>query len=199
MCWRSGVGGTRLIEVTADLPPRTVSVNLPKDFNQALGKRSHLARPGGMAGAEESSEAALLTRYARTVDAALRHTLVGQEAPLIVAASEPLASIYRRISTYPHTSVEVIAGSADDTPDHVLATEARKILDRIYVGEIEELQIALRHPGRAGARDLRRRAGGSRRDFRSDRYDDGRYGRLRLRACIRRRRRGHFPIASPTA
>jgi hypothetical protein len=30
----------------------------------------------------------------------LRETLAGQEAPLIVAAAEPLASIYRRISRY---------------------------------------------------------------------------------------------------
>jgi hypothetical protein len=130
-----GIGATRLIEVTADLPPRPVSAGLPKDFSQALGKRSHVERHG-MAGSEESSEAALLTRYARTVDAALRHTLAGHEAPLVIAASEPLASIYRRVSTYPHTASAVIPGSADDTPDHVLAAEARKVLDGIYADEI---------------------------------------------------------------
>jgi hypothetical protein len=137
-----GIGSTRLIEVTADLPPQTISVSgLPKDFNKALGKRSHLERPGGMAGAEASSESALLTRYARTVDRALRHTLAGHEAPLIVAASEPLASIYRRVSSYPHTASEVIPGSADETPDHVLATAARKILDRIYAAEIKDFKV----------------------------------------------------------
>ena len=134
----TGIGSTRLIEVTADLPPATVSVSgLPRDFNQALGKRSHIERPGGMAGQEESSENALLTRYARTVDNALRHTLAGHETPLIIAAAEPMASIYRKVSSYPHTANDVISGSADDTPDHVLATEARKILDKIYAGEID--------------------------------------------------------------
>ncbi len=136
-----GIGSVRLIDVTADLPPATVSISgLPKDFNHALGKRSHLERPGGMAGPEASSEAALLTRYARTVDQALRHTLAGHEAPLIVAAAEPMASIYRRVSTYPHTAHEVIPGSADDTPDHVLATEARKILDKIYAEQIQDFK-----------------------------------------------------------
>ena len=38
---------------------------------------------------------------------------------------------------YPHTASAVIAGSADDTADHVLAAEARKILDKIYAGEIQ--------------------------------------------------------------
>ena len=133
-----GIGSTRLIEVTADLPPIPVSVHdLPKDFNQALGKRSHLERPGGMAGPEELSESALLTRYARKVDSALRGTLAAHETPLIVAAAEPMASIYRRVSTYPHTARDVIAGSADHTPDHVLAAEARRILDKIYAGEIQ--------------------------------------------------------------
>lgn len=134
----TGIGSTRLIEVTADLPPETVSVpGLPKDYYHALGKRSHLERPGGMSGQEESSENALLTRYARTIDNALRPALAGHDIPLIVAAAEPMASIFRKVSSYPHTAGAVISGSADNTPDHVLATEARKILDTIYAGEID--------------------------------------------------------------
>jgi hypothetical protein len=84
-------------------------------------------------------ENALLTRYARSVDEALRPVLSGHEQPLIVAAAEPLASVYRSVSSYPHTAAHVIVGSADHTPDHVLAAEARGVLDGIYAGELAAL------------------------------------------------------------
>lgn len=136
-----GIGAVRLVEVTADLPPETISVpGLPKNYSEARGKKSHLER-GAMGRHEEMSESALLTRYARSVDSALRHTLTGHEAPLIVAGTEPLASIYRRVSTYPYTVVETIPGSADHIPDHELAAPVRKILDKIYADEIEGFKV----------------------------------------------------------
>lgn len=131
------IGSARLIELTADLPAETVPTPaMPKDFYQALGRSSNLEK-GAMRGAEEMSESAMLARYARAVDQGLRDVLAGQEAPLIIAAAEPMASTFRRVSSYPNTASEVIAGSADDAPDHALATEARKVLDTIYAGEIE--------------------------------------------------------------
>ena len=136
-----GVGACRLIEVTADLPPHVVPVpDLPKDFNQALGKRSHTENRTAMSSGESTSESALLNRYARAVDQALRPVLSGHERPLIVAAAEPLGSIYRSVSTYPHTAETVIAGSPDHTPDHELAAATREILDGIYAGEIDALR-----------------------------------------------------------
>lgn len=133
------VGHCRLIELTADLPPHVVRVpDLPKDFNAALGKRSHLETKT-MGRSEAMSESALFTRYARVVDQALRPFLAGHERPLIVAAADPLASIYRSVSTYPHTAARAIPGSADHTPDHELAAEARRILDGIYAEEIGAL------------------------------------------------------------
>ena len=80
--------------------------------------------------------------------------LSGHARPLIVAAAEPLASVYRAVSTYPHTASEVIGGSADHTPDHELATAARGVLDGIYAAEIARLAalFAQREPqGRAVA------------------------------------------------
>src|SRR5574337_546369 len=131
------IGSARLIELTADLPAETVPTPaMPKDFYQALGRSSNLEK-GAMRGAEEMSESAMLARYARAVDQGLRDVLAGQEAPLIIAAAEPMASTFRRVSSYPNTASEVIAGSADNAPDHALAAEARKVLDTIYAGEIE--------------------------------------------------------------
>lgn len=134
------IGSVRLIEILADFPPNEVPVpDMPRDFNDALGKRSHIERGGGMRSGESTSEHAMLTRYARAVDQALRPVLTGHESPLIVAASEPLASIFRAVSRYPHTTGRVISGSADRTPDHELAAEARAVLDIVHAEQLAEV------------------------------------------------------------
>jgi hypothetical protein len=133
-------GAVRLIEVSADLPPHEVKVpGLPRDASQALGRRSHRARSGNMQSGEITSENALLTRYARAVEQALRPVLAGHERPLIVAGAEPMASIFRSVAAYPHVADQVIPGSADDTPDHELAARARELLDAIYAAQIAQL------------------------------------------------------------
>lgn len=135
-----GSGAVRLVEVDADLPPHTVNVpGLPKSAADALGRRSAKEKTGGMQGAQNSSESALLTRYARAVDQALRPVLTGHERPLIIAAAEPMASIFRSVCSYPHVARGVIAGSADHTPDHELAAAARGVLDSVYADDIKAL------------------------------------------------------------
>lgn len=150
-----GMGAVRLVEVDADLPPQEVKVpNLPKDMAGALGRRSHTPSTSEGRSGEETSEHALLSRYSRTVDQALRPVLAGDRRPLIVAATEPMASIYRSVSTYPHTARQVIPGSADHTPDHELAAAARGILDEVYADEIAalaELYTTREGQGRATA------------------------------------------------
>ncbi len=135
-----GMGHVRLVEVSPDLPPHTVAVpNLPRDMADALGRRNALAKKGPMAPASATSEHAQFTRYARAVDEALRPFLAGHERPLIVAAADPLASIFRAVSSYPHTAEAAIAGSADHTADHVLAADARGVLDGIYAADLAAL------------------------------------------------------------
>lgn len=147
------MGAVRLIEISADLPPHPVKVaDFPKGMADAIGSRTHTTRKGQMSSGEATSENALLTRYARTLDEALRPILSGHERPLIVAAAEPMASIFRSVSTYPHTLGESLGGSADHTADHVLAGEARSVLDRLYAADIAALAdlYATRHnQGRA--------------------------------------------------
>ena len=149
------MGGVRLVEVDADLPPHEVKVpGLPKDMASALGRSSHGERTGAGTSGDETSEHALLSRYSRAVDQALRPVLAGHGRPLIVAATEPLAAVYRAVSTYPHTAETVIGGSADRTPDADLAAEARKVLDGIYASDLAALAdlFARREPqGRAVA------------------------------------------------
>ncbi len=135
-----GAGSVRLVEVTADLPPHPVEVpGLPRDLQHVLSRAGNAERAGAMRGQENSSENAQLSRYARAVDQALRPVLSGHERPLIVAATEPLASIYRSVSSYGNTATQVIAGSFDHTPDHELAAAARGVLDEIYAEEIRAL------------------------------------------------------------
>ena len=135
-----GMGAVRLIEVSADLAPHEVAVpGLKRDAAGMLGRRSHLERSGDMRSGESTSEHALLTRYARAVDQVLRPVLAGHERPMIVAAAEPMASIFKAVSSYPPVADQVIAGSADHTPDHELAGAARGVLDALYATEIQSL------------------------------------------------------------
>lgn len=136
-----GKGGARLVEVSADLPPHVVPVpGLPADMADALGRRSHTERTGPGTSGESASEGALLRRYARSVDGALRPVLSGHERPLIVAAAEPLASVFRSVSSYGPTLRETIPGAADRTPEHDLAAAAREVLDRHYAAETKSLR-----------------------------------------------------------
>jgi hypothetical protein len=146
-----GKGAVRLIEVSADLPPHPVAVpRLPRDMADAINRRSHTGRDRPGQSGEATSESALLTRYARVVDEALRPVLSGQEQPLILAATEPMSSAYRSVSSYAHTAAETIAGSADHTPDHQLAAEARTVLDRLHAGRIAEVARLFAERGNQG-------------------------------------------------
>lgn len=131
------MGSVRLIEVNAEGPPHEIRVpGLPKGMADALGRRSHLERAGDMNSASDGSENALLTKYSRVVDAALHPVLAGHHRPLILAASEPLASVFRRVSSYHNVASHVIPGSADLTPNHELADAARAVLDVVFASDI---------------------------------------------------------------
>lgn len=135
-----GAGGVRLVEVSADLPPHPVSVpGMPRDAAEVLGRNMHGSRTGDMMSGEGASEHSSLTRYARAVDKALRPVLTGSERPLIVAATEPLASLFRNVCSYAHLAEQVIPGSPDHTPDRELAAAARKVLDAVYAAELAAL------------------------------------------------------------
>jgi hypothetical protein len=149
----TGRGSVRLIEVSGDLPPNPVSVpGMPRDMGDAIGRRSHTPRDRPGESGEATSENALLTRYSRVVDEALRPVLSGHERPLIIAAAEPMLSIYRSVSGSPHTAAKGLGGSADHSADHVLASEARAVLDQLHAAEIAELVglcVQREAPGRA--------------------------------------------------
>lgn len=133
--------GARLVEVSADAPPAEVRVpGMPSDAASAVGKasiadRSPVRRLQGSEGRKVR-----LRQYARRVEEALRPILRGLDLPLILAASEPLAPIFRSVTAYPHLAGAVIAGNPDTLADGELAEASRHVLDELYADELAELR-----------------------------------------------------------
>lgn len=127
----------RVVHVLSEGPAETLNIpDLPKDASDAVGRADVNNRDlyGRMVGSE--GQKALLRRYAREVNSAVRAALAGRSAPLILAATEPLASIYRNINTHPRLAEQVIAGSHDRTSDGELANAARPVIDALNAESI---------------------------------------------------------------
>jgi hypothetical protein len=135
----------RFIEVSADLPAVLVKVEgLPEDAGRAVrgvGELTHW--PSGRIQGREGQKV-LLRQFARRVDQALRPVLAGSGLPLILAAAEPLASIYRSVNTYPQLADVIIEGSPEGLSEADLAERVRPILDEIYRREIAAWQTLFR-------------------------------------------------------
>jgi hypothetical protein len=134
-------GSVRLVEVTPEGPPFTVDVpGLPADAATAAGKASIAERSpiGRLQGSE--GQKVRLRQYARKVDQALRGVLGGRELPLILAATDPLESIYRSLNSYPHLVDTGIGGSPEGATDEELAAAAREVIDGVYADELSALR-----------------------------------------------------------
>src|ERR1700687_321098 len=126
-------GAVRVIQVSADLPPAVVRVDgVPKDAASAVGRSTVNDRsPSGRLQGSEGQKV-LLRQFARKVDQALRGLLTGSDVPLVLAASQPLAPIYRSVNTYAHLVAAGIDGSPVALTDAQLADRARAVLDGLY-------------------------------------------------------------------
>lgn len=133
-------GEVRLVEVAADLPPVPVRVpGLPRSAADAAGKtsisgRAHSGRQVGSEGKRMH-----IRHYARQVDAALRPFLAGSTTPLVLAAVDPVRSIFRAASSYPHLVDAVIETNPDRVTDQELATAARDILLEQQAADVARL------------------------------------------------------------
>jgi hypothetical protein len=127
----------RLIEVSADLPAVAVTVDgMPEDAGRAVRGAGEIEHwPSGRIQGREGQKV-LLRQFARNVDKALRPLLTGSDIPLVLAATEPLVSIYRSVNTYAHLADATIEGSPHTTPPAQLAEGARTILDGLYRSQI---------------------------------------------------------------
>jgi hypothetical protein len=150
-------GGVRLIEIAPDLEPAEIPIpELPSDVASAVGKSSIRDRaPSGRIQGSEGQKTRM-RQYARQVDQALRPLLTGLDLPLILAAAEPIESIYRSVNTYPHLLPTSVAGNPDTTPDTQLVEEARRLLDDLYAADLRRVQetYALRVSQRRATADI---------------------------------------------
>ena len=143
----------RLLEISADDEPHPITVNnMPEDLADGAeidlevdpGGHPRGGRTGGgsppfgrVHGGE--GQKLLMNKYSRAIQRALRPMFTGQTMPLIIAAAEPLASIYRGVSTYPHLAAATISGNPEQVSDAELAAAARPILDDLYAAELAGL------------------------------------------------------------
>ncbi|MBS1861678.1 MAG: hypothetical protein JSS68_08190 [Actinobacteria bacterium] len=144
-------GSVRLLEVTPDLPTFEVAVpDLPKDAADAAGKASITDRSPArrLQGAE--GRKTLVRSYARAVDRALRPVLAGQSVPLILAAAQPIDSLFRAVNSYPHLAAPTIEGSPEGRTDGELGEAARPVLDAIYAQQLRELHELFEERSAAG-------------------------------------------------
>jgi hypothetical protein len=81
-----------------------------------------------------------LRQYSRQIEEALRPLLAGAGVPLILAAVEPLDSIYRSVNSYPKLAPTTIAGNPEERSDAELAASAREVLDELYASELREVR-----------------------------------------------------------
>jgi release factor family 11 len=131
----------RLLEIDPDLEPVEVAISdLPKDVASAAGKSSirDPAPVGRIQGAE--GRKTRMRQYARRIDEALRPLLSGLDLPLILAAAEPMASIYRSVNSYPHLLAAGLPGNPEAVSDGELAESARRVLDDVYATELRTTQ-----------------------------------------------------------
>jgi hypothetical protein len=148
-------GAVRVIEVSSDLPAALAKIDgMPKNAASAVGRSTLNDRsPSGRIQGSEGQKVRL-RQFARQVDSSLRGLLAGSDIPLVLAALQPLASIFRSVNTYSHLASVAIDGSPDMLTDAELAGRARTVLDGIYREEIAafaKLFVARENHGRATA------------------------------------------------
>jgi Bacterial archaeo-eukaryotic release factor family 11 len=128
----------RLIHAFANFPPVRLQVpDLPKSAEEATRRPSfHIRAPRrGLQNLE--GEKVLLHQYVRKIQHAIYGVLAGQSAPLVLAAEEPLASMFRSLNTYPRLTNEMIEGNPETITDAELEDAAIPILARLYSRELK--------------------------------------------------------------
>src|SRR6202011_841219 len=127
-----------LIHAFANLPPVRLQIpDLPGNAEQATRRPSfHVRAPRGRLQNLEG-EKVLLHQYVRKVEQAIHSVFAGLNTPLVVAAEEPLASMYRLLNSYPGLADEMIEGNPDQKTDAELEDAAIPILDRLYSRELK--------------------------------------------------------------
>lgn len=143
------VKSARLLEIFPDGDPVAVEVpNMPTDALSAVGLESLTDNDPTSRTQGEAGRKLRLRQYSQKVDRALRGSIGASSMPLILAAAQPLNSIFRATSNYPRMAESTIEGNPDERSDAQLAGDARKVLDEVYAERIDEIKD--KYEARAG-------------------------------------------------
>jgi hypothetical protein len=135
--------GVRLIHAFTTFPPQRLQVpDLPRNAEDATRRPSFHVRAPRRRLQNLEGEKVLLHQYARKVEQAIHRVLAGRDAPLVLAAEEPLASIFRALNSHPRLVDEMIEGNPALITDAELEDAAIPILDHLYSRELKAV-IAL--------------------------------------------------------
>lgn len=133
-------GSVRLLEFGGDYGPYEVDVaDLPTDLDSFLQSVPGAQSAAGFGVLSPEGRNSRIRKYARQVDRAVRAALRGHDLPAVLAAAEPLASVFRSVSTITTLADEPIPGNPEHVADHELAAAARRVLDGIYAAEVRAL------------------------------------------------------------
>jgi hypothetical protein len=128
----------RLVHVFANFPPVRLQLpDLPRSVEEATRRPSFHVRAQRRRLQNLEGEKVLVYQYVRKVDHAVRSALAGLNTPLVLAAAEPLASIFRSVNTQPTLADEIIEGNPDLITDAELEDVAIPVLDRLYARELK--------------------------------------------------------------
>jgi hypothetical protein len=128
----------RLIHAFANYPPVRLQVpDLPKNAEEATRRPSIHVRAPRRRLQNLEGEKVLLHKYVAKVAQAIQGALTGLNTPLVLAAAEPIASIFRSVNTYPRLADEIIEGNPDQVTDAELEDAAIPILDHVYSRELK--------------------------------------------------------------
>ncbi|MBB5911947.1 hypothetical protein BJY24_000814 [Nocardia transvalensis] len=134
-------GSVRLVEVDADGGAEEFRVpGMPESAADHARKASLSGRaPKGRIQGTEGRKLRV-RQYARAIDRQLRDVLTGRDVPLILAAAEPIGSLYRSVNSYPTLLAESLPGNPEELSDAELGARARTVLDEYYAGELADLR-----------------------------------------------------------
>lgn len=128
----------RLIHAFDSFPPERVQIaGLLASAEQATRRPSIHVRAPHHRLQNLEGEGVLLQQYVTKVAQTVHGTLAGQSTPLVLAAAEPIASMFRSANAYPRLADEVIAGNPDPMTDAEIEHVAISILNRFYSRELQ--------------------------------------------------------------
>jgi hypothetical protein len=83
-------------------------------------------------GSDDATEKKRLLEYCRMIDAPLTKFLLTQNAPLLLAATEPLLSIFRETTTYRRLLPHSLTGNPDQLEPHDLHRQALPLVEPLF-------------------------------------------------------------------